>query len=102
VLDQYKIKYETRQCRHTHPRSVKNKTSNRLLYTKVLFMDKFIEKCNDELPRKMLTIIECKIIILSAFQNDEVQDIIKKYNFASYFLWAYNVLSLRKNIITNV
>ena len=52
----------------------------------------FTEKSNDELSLKMLTIIEFKMIVLSAFQNDELQDIIKKKNnFASCFLWAYKV-----------
>lgn len=57
---------------------MKNKTSNHLLYIKVSFMEKFMEK-SDELSLKILIVIEFKMIILSAFQNDELQDIIKLF-----------------------
>jgi len=54
-----------------------------------------MEKSNDELALKMLTIIEFKMIILSAFQNDELQDIIKKL-FCQLLFVGIQCLSLRQ------
>jgi hypothetical protein len=58
-------------------------------------MEKFMEKSNDELSLKILTVIEFKMIILSAFQNDELQDIIKKL-FCQLLFAGIQCLSLRE------
>lgn len=57
-----------------------------------------MEKSNDELSLKILIVIESKMIILCAFQNDELQDIIKKITFPVAFCGHTVSLFKEKNI----
>jgi len=61
-----------------------------------------MEKSNDELSQKMLTLIEFKMIILSAFQNYELQDIIKKIALPVAFCAHTMSLFKEKTYIMNV